>query len=204
MGTLSSHADDAEPHRQRILDAAEARFRMYGFNKTTMAEIAEDVDMSAANLYRYFENKQDLAAACAQRCMSERLKVLRSVVRAPGVSAASRLRSLVSTMLDHTHQRAREDKRINELVELVARERRDIIDAKIQTECALIAEVLGHGNERGEFQVDDVIRTARAVHCALTLFDVPIFMPLYTREAFGQMAEEVVDLLLRGLNRRES
>lgn len=204
MGTLSSHADDAEPHRQRILDAAEARFRMYGFNKTTMAEIAEDVDMSAANLYRYFDNKQDLAAACAQRCMSERLKVLRSVVRVPGVSAASRLRALVSTMLDHTHQRALEDKRINELVELVARERRDIIDAKIQTECALIAEVLGHGNESGEFQVDDVIRTARAVHCALTLFDVPIFMPLYTREAFGQMAEEVVDLLLRGLNRRDS
>lgn len=203
MGTQLSNADDAEPHRQRILDAAEARFRIFGFNKSTMAEIAEDVDMSAANLYRYFDNKQDLAAACAQRCMGERLKVLRSAVRAPGTSAAGRLRSLVSTMLDHTHQRAREDKRINELVELVARERREIIDAKIQSECALIAEILSHGNEQGEFQVEDVIQTARAVHCALTLFDVPIFMPLYTREAFGQMAESVVDLLLRGLIRRE-
>ena len=42
----------------QILDAAEARFRTYGFGKTTMAEIASDIDMSTANLYRYFENNE--------------------------------------------------------------------------------------------------------------------------------------------------
>ena len=44
-----------EEIRTQILDAAEARFRTYGFGKTTMAEIASDIDMSTANLYRYFE-----------------------------------------------------------------------------------------------------------------------------------------------------
>jgi len=35
-----------------MLDVAEARFRTYGLNKATMAEIAQDIGMSAANLYR--------------------------------------------------------------------------------------------------------------------------------------------------------
>ena len=50
-----------------------------------MAEIAEDVDMSAANLYRYFEDKQDIAAACAGRCMGGRAELLREVVKRPGL-----------------------------------------------------------------------------------------------------------------------
>ena len=58
--------------RTDILDAAEQRLRTYGYGKTTMAEIATDVGMSAANLYRYFENKLDIGAALAQRCFCER------------------------------------------------------------------------------------------------------------------------------------
>ncbi|MGH8567805.1 MAG: hypothetical protein ACREXU_07240 [Gammaproteobacteria bacterium] len=30
--------------RRQIVDAAEARFRIYGYRRTTMAEIAKDVD----------------------------------------------------------------------------------------------------------------------------------------------------------------
>ncbi len=41
--------------RERIVEAANARFSHYGFNKTTLAEIAGDCSMSTTNLYRYFE-----------------------------------------------------------------------------------------------------------------------------------------------------
>ena len=95
---------ESEAIRRQILDAAEARFRVYGYRKTTMAEIAEDADMSAANLYRYFEDKQDIAATCAQRCTSQRLELLREVIRKPGLSASERLESFVLTMLRYTHE----------------------------------------------------------------------------------------------------
>jgi len=49
------------------MDAARGRFRTYGPGKTTMAEIAGDVGMSAANLYRYFDNKHELVEACVQQ-----------------------------------------------------------------------------------------------------------------------------------------
>ena len=81
--------ENQEETRSRILDAAEARFRTYGYGKTTMAEIAADVDMSAANLYRFFENKLDIGAALAQHCFDEREKPLVEIVNAKSTSAAN-------------------------------------------------------------------------------------------------------------------
>ena len=49
----------------RILEAAEKRFKHYGYAKTSMAEIAADLGMSPGNLYRYFPSKIDMALAIA-------------------------------------------------------------------------------------------------------------------------------------------
>lgn len=193
---------ESEEVRRQILDAAEARFRVYGYRKTTMAEIAEDKGMSAANLYRYFEDKQDIAAACAKRCLGERTERLRNVVRQPGQSAGERLEALVLTMLRYTYEMAHEQKRINELVETVMAERPEIVYEKNKAEQALIAEILAQGNSTGEFDVPDVIATARTINVALNLFNVPIFMGLFPLPEFEQIAKHVVALLIRGLARR--
>ena len=97
MTTSSSlvHDLEADSIREQIIDAAQARFRFYGYRKTTMAEIAADVAMSAANLYRYFENKQDIAAACAKRYLLDRIAFLREIVQRPGLAATERLEAFV-------------------------------------------------------------------------------------------------------------
>jgi len=191
-----------EDTKRKILQAAETRFRQYGYTKTTMAEIAEDVRMSTANLYRYFENKQDMAAACASRCMGERIEALREVVRRPGLGAAERLETYIVATLHYTHQQSCDQPNVNQLVETVARERKEIIHEKVEAERALIAEILAQGNESGEFGVEDVIATAGAVHASIVLFDVPIFMKLYPLEQFERVARAVTHLLIRGLAKR--
>ncbi len=187
---------------ERILDAAMERFQRYGYTKTTMVEIATDTRMSAANLYRYFRNKQDIAAACASRCLDEQAELMRKVVRQPARSARQRLRALVQGMLRHTWENTHSGSKINELVSLIASQRQEVVAAKIQTQTSLIAEIIAAGNESGEFAVRDVIATARAVYASLTLFDVPLFMGLYPYEEFEALADEVVSLLLRGLEQR--
>ena len=188
--------------RERIRDAAEERFRVFGYCKTTMAEIAQDVSMSAANLYRYFANKHDIAAECANKCMAERTAWLRERIRTPGLNAAEKLRAFVLGTFEYTYERATKEPKMNELVEIVARERNDIVHHNIKDQCALIAEILAHGNHTGEFAVENVIDTARTILATLTLFEVPIFLPLYAREEFVQTANNVVDLLLKGLQKR--
>ncbi len=191
-----------EAIRSRILDAAEERFRTYGYNKTTMAEIATDVGMSAANLYRYFNNKQDLAAACASRCMGARSQILREAIRQPGLSASGQLRAFVRGTLQYSWDNTNKQPKINELVATIASQRQDIVHEKIQEQTALLAEILAYGNQSGEFEVDDVIRTARALYATLTLFEVPLFMSLYELEEFERLAQDVVALLIKGLEKR--
>jgi AcrR family transcriptional regulator len=201
MTAAQRTADLNEETRQHILDAAFERFGHYGYNKTTMAEIARDAGMSAANLYRYFENKQEIAAACASLCISERIDLLRQAARQPQLTAAQRLHNYAKTMLYHSHKVFSEDNRINEIVAFVTNERADLVHQKIAAQRALIAEILAYGNETGEFDVRDVIATAQAVHAALVLFDVPLFMSLYPLQEFEEKANAVVKLLIQGLEK---
>lgn len=195
----NSEPDDVRGH---ILNCAEERFRTFGYGKTTMAEIASDAGMSAANLYRYFVNKQDLGSACADRCMEALYTTLRNVVRAPGLSAGECLEQLVIAMVRWTHGHASEQPRIRELVEMIAQERREIVHRGDMRVDALLAEVLSRGNDTGEFEIEDVIREAQTVHAAVRMFEVPIFMGFYDQEMFETVGSDVVRLLLRGLRKR--
>jgi len=184
--------------RREIVDAALHRFHRVGYNKTTMAEIADDIGMSAANLYRYFENKQDIAAACAAKSMAERLERLRLVANSPG-SFASRLERYALTMIEATHELASPDSKIGELVAFVASERSEVVHEKLNIHYALIAEMLLMAKQNDEIVCDDVIGTAKHIYSAFVLFDVPLFVGIYNQEEYKSRARGLVALLVSGL-----
>lgn len=187
----------------QILDAAEQRFRTYGYNKTTMAEIATDVGMSTANLYRYFTNKLEIAADCAKRCLNGRAEQLKAVVELQKVSAADKLEQYFVTIARYTYTETHENIKINELVTHIIAERKDIVRLKNQREQAFIAEILAQGNTSGEFDVNDVIDTAEVVHVSLALFQTPFFMSLYNDlDAFENLAARTARLIINGLMRK--
>ena len=191
--------ETVDDNRRQILNAAEQRYREVGYGKTTMAEIADDVGMSAANLYRYFKNKNEIGCACAQRCMGERIDRLRVVVRKPGLSAADRLRSYVQESLSYSYENAGTDQKINELVQKILNERKDLVHEKVEIEMGLIAEILAMGNSSGEFSVEDVLVSSRNIQTAIIMFNVPTYMGLYPFGEFQVMANGVVDLILVGI-----
>ncbi len=187
---------------QIILEAAVTRFSEYGYNKTTMIEIAEDTGMSAANIYRYFKNKEEIAATCAKNCMCERADMLKAVVRNSKLSATEKLEQYVYSTLRISQEMAIENKKIDEIVAEITKNRPNLVHEKINNEHALLIEVLSYGNQTGEFNVDDVAETASAIHSMLVLFDVPMFMSLFTKEEFEKKAESVIKLLIAGLNNK--
>lgn len=182
-----------------ILECAIQRFSIYGFNKTTMAEIADDASMSAANIYRYFKNKQDIAAVCTRNIMNERLAVLTKVIRNPELTAGQKLEQYVLETLQFSRTKANENSKIDEICNEITRHRPDLVHHKIENEKALIMEILALGNQTGEFQVDNVMERAEAIHAMLVVFDVPMFMHLFSEEQYLQMARSSVQIILAGL-----
>ncbi len=187
-----------------ILDAAVARFSTYGFNKTTMAEIADDASMSAANIYRYFKNKQEIAAVCARNLMDERLAILKQAINNPAFSASEKLERYVLDTLQFSRNQAQENSKIDEICNEITRHRPDLVHHKLDNEKALIMEVLTFGHRSGEFHIDDVAETAETIHAMLVVFDVPMFMHLYSDEKYLQLARSAVELILAAIRTNQT
>lgn len=89
--------------RNAILRAAAGLFRERGFADTGMRDIAAAADLSAANLYHYFNGKNDLLFYCQDRALDRMLAAVASA-RRESRSAAGRLRivftSHLQTLLD--------------------------------------------------------------------------------------------------------
>jgi AcrR family transcriptional regulator len=98
--TLSPRRRRRDRQRDAILRAAARLFRERGFADTGMRDIAAAADLSAANLYHYFDGKNDLLFYCQDRALDRMLAATASARRASR-SAAERLR-LVFTAHLHT------------------------------------------------------------------------------------------------------
>ena len=70
---METDAPVGEPERRVdfILKAAQKRLGLYGYEKTTMQEIATDIAMSKASLYYYFPDKESLFKAVIENEQKE-------------------------------------------------------------------------------------------------------------------------------------
>ena len=199
---LQTHRiDSTEDTRQRILAAASQRFAQFGYNKTTMAEIAEDCDMSAANLYRFFKNKLDIGANLACGCLDAKLILVKEIIKQTTRPAAERLHDVVMQILNYTHGQWADNPRMNEMVNAICEARMDIVDQHKLSEHHLLVELLEDGISRSEFDVADIHDTATAIATAIAAFSMPLMMPLCSIEVFEQRAVSVVRLMLNGLKK---
>ena len=57
--------------RARILEVAEQHYRRIGYHKTSVADIASELGMSPANVYRFFRSKSAINESICRRVVSE-------------------------------------------------------------------------------------------------------------------------------------
>lgn len=89
--------------RDAILRSAARLFRERGFADTGMRDIADAADLSAANLYHYFDGKNELLFYCQDRALDRMLAAV-AEARKREASAVERLRYVftahLQTLLD--------------------------------------------------------------------------------------------------------
>ncbi|WP_160714535.1 TetR/AcrR family transcriptional regulator [Chitinophaga solisilvae] len=62
---------EQDQKRTLILEAALKRFKRYGLSKTTMEEIARDLEISKGSLYYYFSDKESIYVAVVERIIAD-------------------------------------------------------------------------------------------------------------------------------------
>src|SRR3954452_8246317 len=82
MTLVSEHIEGDT--RDRILEVAERLFRQIGYQKTTVGDIAKELRMSPANVYRFFDSKKSIHESVPRSLMGEVEAEARPIVAQPG------------------------------------------------------------------------------------------------------------------------
>jgi AcrR family transcriptional regulator len=158
--------------RERILTTAERLFREIGYQKTTVADIARELRMSPANVYRFFDSKKSINAGVAKRLMDEVEQAAREIASGKG-AATARLRQLLSTVHRMNSDRYVADAKMHDMVAVAMEEDWDVCRMHMEAIIATIATVVADGAASGEFRVADVNVAANCTCAAMVRFFHP-------------------------------
>ena len=171
--------------RERIMATAEALFRRLGFAKTAVADIAAELHMSPANVYRFFDSKNAIVEAICRRCLSEVEEKAWSVARSKA-AAASRVERLILEILAYHKENLVTEHRVNEIVVAAIEQNWDTIRAHKDAMRNVVELILRDGIEAGEFERVDPRETAELIMRSVVPFTHPLVV--------GQCLEEGDDL----------
>ena len=161
--------------RARIVEVAEALFRRLGYAKTAVADIAAELEMSPANVYRFFASKNAIVEAICQRCLTELEEKAWAAARARG-PASRRLERLFLEILAYHKENLLTDQRVNDIV-LVAIESSWGAIRKHKEVMHTIVEVLVRdGIASGEFENVDPRKTAEHIMQAMVSYCHPVLL----------------------------
>ncbi|BCW87210.1 hypothetical protein sos41_03370 [Alphaproteobacteria bacterium SO-S41] len=185
--------------RTRILEAATKRFKHYGYAKTSMAEIAADLQMSPGNLYRYFPGKIDIALAIADEHHEKQFEDLTAIASKPGAPVIERLRDFFHADMVQTYRMIEKDPRTFELAQIIKTERPTWVNGQLLQERKLIVGLLQEGVDSGEFDLPDVAFSAEMLQSAMMKFRYPQLWTNLKLPALEREFDGVTQLLLFGL-----
>ncbi|ABE41291.1 transcriptional regulator, TetR family [Rhodopseudomonas palustris BisB5] len=183
--------------RRRILVVAERLFRQIGYQKTTVADIAKVLQMSPANVYRFFDSKKAIHKGVARHLMGEVEQAAENIAAADG-PAAKRLRDLLGTIHRMNRERYVGDEKLHEMVAIAMEENWDVCINHMEHILAAIEQVVAQGAASGEFDAPDVPLAAGCTCTAMVRF----FHPQMIAQSFdneGPTLDQMVDFVLAGL-----
>ena len=171
--------------RERIMETAEMLFRRMGFAKTAVADIAAELRMSPANIYRFFDSKIAIVEAICRRCLSAVEEKAWAVARSKA-PAAQRMERLVLEILAYHKENLVTEHRVNELVVAAIEHSWDTIRTHKDAVRNVVELILRDGIDDGDFEAVDPRETAEVIMRSVVPFTNPLVV--------GQCLEEGDDL----------
>ncbi|OHV24492.1 MULTISPECIES: TetR family transcriptional regulator [Rhizobium] len=189
-GLRSRRGEDAEI-RSLILDHAEAYIRRIGHKKTNVADIADNLDMSRANIYRFFPTRAAIDHGVFARLTDDTLSAITHIAGGPDTAPAR-----LVTILQVLHRRVREDfihaPNIHALYVAAYLDNWAVTRLYLQRLIAILAKILREMNASSKLGVAGSVETAQAVVDAMNPFLHPLLVELRLKN------QNDVDMELRG------
>mgnify|MGYP001040571473 CR=1 FL=1 len=185
--------------RAQIVVAATEHFSQYGYEKTTVSDLAKAIGFSKAYIYKFFESKQAIGEVICSNCLREIEADIRTAVDGTDLPP-EKLRRMFKAIVDSGLRLFFQDRKLYEIAISAVTERWP--SALAHEECIrqLLVDVLKQGRESGDFERKTPIdETAAAIYLVV----YPYINPLILRLNFGrtdQAPAQLSGLVLRSLS----
>jgi AcrR family transcriptional regulator len=186
------------------METADALFRRLGYAKTAVADIAAELGMSPANIYRFFPSKTAIVQAMCERCLKTLEEKVWEVARAKD-PAAARLERLELEILAYHKDNLLTDQKVNDIVEVAMEESWAAITAHKEVIRTVIELILRDGIASGEFEPVDPRETSALIMKAYAAYCHPILLAQNlqeTKDLEGE-ARALIRFLIRAITPRK-
>ncbi|MCI4567778.1 TetR/AcrR family transcriptional regulator [Lysobacter sp. CFH 32150] len=185
--------------RDQIVAAATEHFSRYGYEKTTVSDLAKAVGFSKAYIYKFFESKQAIGEMICANCLLE----IEAEVRA-AVDEADRppekLRRMFKAIVEASLRLLFQDRKLYEIAASAASERWQAALAYEARIRALLQDIVQEGRQTGDFERKTPLDEATT---AIYLVMRPYLNPLLLQHSFDYTDEapaRLSGLILRSLS----
>lgn len=186
--------------RDRILEVAERLFRQIGYQKTTVGDIAKELRMSPANVYRFFESKKAIHQAVARGLMGEVELEAQRIVAKPG-PVPERFRELLTTIHRMNTERYVGDNKLHEMVEIAMQEDWQVCVNHMECIGGFVGQMIAQGVASGDFEAPDLQLAALCSCTAMMRFFHPQMIAQCATKP-GPTIDQMIDFVIAGLSPR--
>ncbi|MBZ7367424.1 TetR/AcrR family transcriptional regulator [Klebsiella grimontii] len=184
--------------REQIVNAAFEHFGHYGYEKTTVAELAKSIGFSKAYIYKFFDSKQAIGEViCANRLETIMTAVLAAVADAP--SASEKLRRLFRALTEAGSELFFHDRKLYDIAAVASRDKWPSTERYAERLLKLIESIVVEGRQAGEFERKTPLdETTYAIYMVMCPFINPVQLQ-FNLETAPTAAVILSSLILRSL-----
>jgi AcrR family transcriptional regulator len=184
--------------REQIVEAAREHFSRYGYEKTTVSDLAKSIGFSKAYIYKFFDSKQAIGEAICGKTLNAIVTAVEEAV-AGATTATEKLRKLFKTLIVTGVDLFFSDRKLHDLAAHAAGELWPSTRAYCERIGQILAEIVRQGRESGEFERKTPLdETVRAIDLVLRPYVNPLLLQ-YSLQVVEEAPAQLSNLVLRSL-----
>jgi AcrR family transcriptional regulator len=185
--------------RDQVIEAATEHFGHFGYEKTTVSELAKSIGFSKSYIYKFFDSKQAIGEViCANRLAMIMAIVNSAIADAP--SASEKLRRLFRALTEAGSDLFFHDRKLYDIAAVAARDKWPSAEAHEERLRKLIEHIIVEGRQAGEFERKTPLdEAAHAIYLVMRPYINPVQLQ-YNLETASAAAALLSSLILRSLS----
>ncbi len=173
---VSKRGPEDHEVRDQILSAATEHFSRYGYEKTTVSDLAKTIGFSKAYIYKFFESKQAIGEMICANCLREIEDEVNTAIN-EAEYPAEKLRILFKVIVEASLRLFSQERKLYEIAASAASEKWDATVAYENRIIKVLQNIIQEGRQSGDFERKTPIDEAvNAIYLVLRSYLHPLLL----------------------------